>query len=153
MVDLKRFSLPLAVTAAALFSLAVAAPASAQPGPGGRGPGAYDRVYDPAKVETVSGKISAIDRRTAWRPGRMGIHLTVQTATGALPVHLGPAWFIDTLEPALKVGETITVKGSRVMFDGKPAIIAASVTRGQDTIELRDTSGRPVWAGWRRGMP
>ena len=141
----------------AIFSttllVAPAAPAQAQPGRGGGGPGAYDRVYDPTKVETVRGTITAIDRRTAWRPGRMGIHLTVKTAKETLPVHLGPAWFIDNLEPPLAVGQAITVKGSRVSFGGKPAIIAASIDRGAETVTLRDEAGRPVWAGWRRQAP
>lgn len=141
---------PVGLAAAAITLLwAAAVPATAQTGRGG-GPGAYDRVYDPAKVETLAGTIAAIDRRTAWRPGRVGIHLTLKTARETVPVHLGPAWFIDTLEPPLKVGDAVRVKGSRVMIGGKPAIVAASVARGDDAVDLRDADGRPVWAGWRR---
>jgi hypothetical protein len=42
------------------------------------------------------------------------------------------------------------VRGSRVTFDGKPAIIAATVRKGDEELALRDAAGRPVWSGWRR---
>jgi hypothetical protein len=46
--------------------------------------------------------------------------------------------------------DKIEVKGSRITFDGKPAIIAAEVKKGDDVLVLRDASGLPVWSGWRR---
>ena len=47
--------------------------------------------------------------------------------------------------------DRVSIKGSRVTFDGKPAIIAADVKKGDNVLKLRDANGRPVWAGWRRG--
>lgn len=124
---------------------AIAPSAGAQPGPG-----ASERVYDPATVETVTGTVTAIERVPSKRPGHAGVHLTLKTAQGAIAVHLGPAWYIDAQEPRLKVGDAITVKGSRVTVGGKPAIVAQSVTLGDQTLVLRDDTGRPAWAGWRR---
>jgi hypothetical protein len=46
--------------------------------------------------------------------------------------------------------DTIEVKGSRTTVAGKPAIIAAEVKKGDELLKLRDESGFPVWAGWRR---
>jgi len=46
--------------------------------------------------------------------------------------------------------DKIAVKGSRVTFQGKPAILAAEVKEGDETLELRNENGFPVWAGWRR---
>jgi hypothetical protein len=43
------------------------------------------------------------------------------------------------------------VKGSRIIFEGKPAIIAAEVIKGDEVLTLRDASGFPAWNGWRRG--
>lgn len=123
---------------------AIAPPAGAQPG------GAWERAYDPATVETASGTVTAIDRVPSKRPGQSGVHLTLKTAQTTIAVHLGPAWYIDAQEPRLKVGDAITVKGSRVMVGGKPAIVAQSVTLGDQTLVLRDDTGRPAWAGWRR---
>jgi len=33
---------------------------------------------------------------------------------------------------------------------GKPDITAAEVKKGNSVFVLRDSSGIPVWAGWRR---
>jgi len=43
-----------------------------------------------------------------------------------------------------------TLAQPRVAFDGKPAIIAAEVKKGDSTLVLRDSAGIPPWAGWRR---
>jgi hypothetical protein len=40
--------------------------------------------------------------------------------------------------------------GSRITYEGKPAIIAAEVKKGDEVLRLRDEKGIPVWAG-RRG--
>jgi len=44
-------------------------------------------------------------------------------------------------------GDAITVKGSKVTFEGKPALIAVSVTKGATTLVFRDASGVPAWSG------
>ena len=51
-------------------------------------------------------------------------------------------------EPSPK--DSVEIKGSRVTFEGKPAIIAAEVKKGGETLTLRDDAGLPVWSGWRR---
>ncbi len=42
------------------------------------------------------------------------------------------------------------VRGSRITFKGKPAIITAEVKKGDQILRLRDENGFPVWSGWRR---
>jgi hypothetical protein len=37
-----------------------------------------------------------------------------------------------------------------VTFEGKPAIIAAEIKKGDETLRLRDDAGVPAWSGWRR---
>ena len=44
-------------------------------------------------------------------------------------------------------GDAITVKGSKVTFEGEPALIAVSVTKGATTLVFRDASGVPAWSG------
>jgi hypothetical protein len=46
--------------------------------------------------------------------------------------------------------DLVEVTGSRLTFQGKPALIAAEVRKGEEMLKLRDDSGYPVWAGWRR---
>jgi hypothetical protein len=126
--------------------LAVPALSLAQGGPPpGKGPGAM-RLYDPATVVTVTGTIvgeSRIDRGA----GHSGVHLLVRTAEGEIPVHLGPDFWVDKQTVKFAQGDQVTAKGSRITFEGKPAIIAESVTRGANTLVLRDAKGVPAWSG------
>jgi hypothetical protein len=115
----------------------------------GRG-GAYNRLYDPKTVETVSGKVVRIERITPMAGMGQGVHLVLETDGGTIPVHLGPAWYVERQDTTVAPNDHVEVKGSRVTFDAKPAIIAAQVRKGERTLVLRDDAGIPVWAGWRR---
>jgi hypothetical protein len=60
-------------------------------------------------------------------------------------VELGPAWYIDKHTPRIEANDMITVIGSRVTMDGRPVIVAADITRGNELVKLRDNNGTPVW--------
>jgi hypothetical protein len=120
-------------------------------GSGGWGmKGAYQRMYNPATVETVSGEVVSVEKITPKKGMQYGIHLTLKTAKETIPVHLGPGWFIERLDTKIEKGDRIEVTGSRVTIDGKPAIIASEVKKGENVLVLRDKAGIPVWSGWRR---
>jgi hypothetical protein len=120
-------------------------------GSGGWGPGGqYGRMYDPATVETIRGEVVSVDRFSPMKGMGQGVHTTVKTATETLSVHLGPAWYLENQDVKLEPKQTVEVKGSRITFRGKPAIIAAEVHKGEEVLKLRDDNGHPLWAGWRR---
>jgi hypothetical protein len=54
--------------------------------------------------------------------------------------------------PQIVAGDKIEVKGSRITYQGKPAIIAAEIHKGDEVLMLRDANGIPMWAGWRRNQ-
>jgi len=110
----------------------------------------YGRMYDPATVETLSGTVESVDKITPMKGMYSGIHLVVKTDKEIISVHLGPEWYIEKLDTKIGKGDKIEVKGSRITFNGKPAIIAAEVKKGNSTLVLRDNTGIPAWAGWRR---
>jgi len=148
----KSFS-PLLATLlfASIVSPVCAAPWQQWRGSGGWGmEGSYQRMYDPAKVETVSGEVVGVDKMTPKTGMKNGIHLRLKTERETIPVHLGPSWYIERLDTRIEKGDRVEIKGSRVMVDGKPAIIAAEVRKGDDLLQLRDAGGVPAWAGWRR---
>ena len=149
----RKAMIGVAVLAAAAMSaaLAMAAPWGGWRGSGGWGMGGgYQRMYNPATVETVTGTIESIDRITPMRGMNPGVHVTLKTEKGTVSVHLGPEWYVDRLDTKLAKGDSVEVKGSRITYDGKPAIIAAKVKKGDAVLKLRDDSGIPAWAGWRR---
>ena len=121
-------------------------------GSGGWGMGTkYSRMYNPSTVETVKGEITKIDKITPFSGMYYGIHVFVKTDKGELSVHLGPGWFIENQDTRINVGDKVEIKGSQIVFNGEPTIIAAEVRKGEHVLVLRDENGFPVWAGWRRG--
>ena len=99
------------------------------------------RNYDPKTVETIEGKVLSVEKTCEQRSD--GVHLTLQTEKETIAVHLGPSWYIDKQTPKIETNDTITVTGSRVTIDGKPAIIAAQVKKGNEILKLRDDNGDP----------
>ena len=106
------------------------------------------RNYDPKTVETVQGKALSVEK--TQQRGH-GVHLMLQTDKETIAVHLGPSWYIDKQTPKIETNGTITVTGSRVTVDGKPAIIAAQVKKGNEILKLRDENGIPAWRRAGRG--
>ncbi len=138
-----------------LSAIAMATSVFAGPrmGMGGWGTGTkYGRMYNTQTVETVSGEVVKVEKIKPMKGMSYGIHLFLKTEKGDIPVHLGPAWYINNQDMEVAVGDKVEVKGSRVEFSGKPAIIAAEVKKGDETLKLRDENGFPVWAGWRRNQ-
>jgi hypothetical protein len=149
---MRRIVRAAAVLAVVFMSSAV----YAQPmrGSGGWGAnGAYQRMYNQATVENISGEVMSVDKVMPMKGMRSGIHLTLKTSKETIQVHLGPAWFIERLDSKLEKGDKLEVKGSRVTVSGKPAIIAAELKKGGKVLVLRDSTGIPVWSGWRKGNP
>ncbi len=117
----------------------------------GWGPGnQYGRMYDPKTVETIRGEVVRVDKITPLRAMSFGIHLAVKTEKENISVHLGPVWFIENQDIKIELKDKIEVKGSRIIFQGNPAIIATEVKKGEFILKLRDKSGFPAWSGWRR---
>lgn len=140
----------LVVVALGLSGLSYAAPGMGR-GMGGWGMGgSYGRMYSPQTVETVSGEVVKINKIKPMKGMSYGIHLVLKTDSGEVPVHLGPAWYIDNQDISIKEGDKVDVKGSKVDFQGKPTIIAAEVQKGDEVLKLRDDNGYPAWAGWRK---
>ncbi len=79
-----------------------------------------------------------------------GIHMNVKTDKETISVHLGPSWYLENQDLKIEPKDKIEVKGSKITFEGKPAIVAAEVRKGDEVLRLRDDAGFPVWSGWRR---
>ncbi len=143
------------VLAATISLLAVGQLSAQQPvapaGKGGWGPRtSYTRMYDPKTIETLVGEVVSVEKFIPSRGMSHGVHVALKTGTEAISVHLGPAWYIDNQEVKIAAGDKIEIKGSLITFDGKPALIAAEVSKGDDVLILREESGVPTWSGWKR---
>ena len=110
----------------------------------------YGRMYNPATIETISGEVISVDKITPRKGMSYGVHLSLKSDKETIDVHLGPGWYIENQNFTIAPEDKVEITGSRIMFDGKPAIIAAEVKDGDEILGLRDENGFPAWSGWRR---
>ena len=151
MLTRKTLVLAAALSVLLFTSFAIAKPLRMWKGSGGWGMGSqYQGMYDPKAVETLSGEVIKVDKITPMKGMHYGMHVQLKTEKETLSVQLGPGWYIERLDTKIEKGDKIEVKGARVTFAGKPAIIAAEIKKGDSVLVLRDSSGIPVWAGWRK---
>jgi hypothetical protein len=110
----------------------------------------YGKMYNLKTVETINGEVISIDRIIPLKVMSYGIHMVVKTDKETISVHLGPGWYIENQEIKFEPKDNVQVTGSRITFEGKPAIIAAEVKKGNEVLKLRDKNGFPVWSGRRK---
>jgi hypothetical protein len=141
------------ITALAIFSLFFTFGSFAQMGQmwkggGGWGMGReYGKMYNPKTVETIAGEVVSVDKITPMKGMSQGNHIMLKTAKETISVHLGPEWYFENQAIKIKPRDKVEVKGSRITFQGKPAIIAAEIKKGNEVLKLRDEKGFPVWSG------
>src|SRR3972149_104608 len=141
-----------------IFSLLHVTQSFAQQGMQWRGGGGwgkdapYSRMYDTKTLETISGEVVSVDIITPIKGMCYGVHLIVKTDKETISVHLGPGWYIENQDTKIEPKDKIEVTGSRFALEGKPAIIAAEVKKGDEILKLRNEKGLPSWRGWGRSQ-
>jgi hypothetical protein len=103
--------------------------------------------YDPKTVVTVQGIVIAAPQPTAKGALPERAQLTLKTEKEKLAVYLGPGWFVEKQGMKITDLDQIQVTGSRIMVQGKPAVIAAEVRKGSQVLKLRNEQGQPLWRG------
>ena len=99
--------------------------------------------YDLKAEKKINGVIQDMKLMGEGRSALM--HLVLKSGTDTFDVYLCPQQFIKDMGIELKTGDTVEIKGSTVLDNGKSVILAREVTKGTDTYVLRDDKGLPVW--------
>ena len=129
-----------------ILALTMACGSENQEGLGPGGEAGYDRMYDPKTVETVSGEVVSVNKISDRGTG-YGVSLTLKTGKETIPVYLGPGGFLEKQDLTFAPKDQVEITGSQITFQGKPAIIAAQVKKGDKSLKLRDPAGIPAWTG------
>ncbi len=113
-----------------------------------QGPGTSKHMgmYDPANETTLKGTIEAVTQQTSNQM-MMGTHLTLTVDGKNQEVMLGPSSFIASQGFSFAKGDSIEVTGSKMTMMGTAYVIAREVVKDGKTLTLRDSSGKPKWAG------
>lgn len=80
----------------------------------------------------------------------LGTHFLMKTEEEeTLNIHLGPTVQVEFLAKELSAGKKVKVKAFRTDKMEESHYVAQSLAYGDRTVQLRDESLRPVWAGGR----
>ena len=126
-----RLSITLAVFAAALLSIATARAQSGLP------------KYDLATETKMKGTIQEL--KLPEKGTKEAARLTLKSGDTTFDVYLCPKSFLDDMGSNLAKGDEVNLTGSKVKQDGADLILAREVSKGSDTLVLRDDKGKPVW--------
>jgi hypothetical protein len=117
-----------------------------------QGHGSGQRMYDPARVDTVEGVVTAVDTMTGRHGRHKGIHLQLESddSEDTVVIHVGPLFYLRDQGITFRSDEAVTVRGAR-MAEGAPVFIAAEVWTRDQSWRLRNDEGQPAWRGQRQG--
>jgi hypothetical protein len=137
----------LALVAAVALLQGAAARAEDENDKAGRG-GGRDRRADRSnqKLETVVGEVTLLRRQGGSEGNPSGSPvITVRTEQGEIIFHVGPPFYRKANDFPIEVGDVLTVTGWRDNASGYESILARTVKNGDETLEVRDATGKRLW--------
>ena len=83
----------------------------------------------------------------------VGAHVTIQTASGPVDVHLGNAGLLKQGDIFLSAGDSIRIVGEKVAYADGSFFAARVLQKGSQSVTLRNTNGIPLSPGRSRATP
>jgi sporulation protein YlmC with PRC-barrel domain len=106
----------------------------------------YNKKYDVSKLTTSEGTVQSLGTFHIEANSAPGLLIELKTEKGdVMVVHAGPSAFAQSKSFTLATGDKISVSGTQIEFDSKTILMAGEVKRGNDTLTLRDSSGKVQW--------
>jgi hypothetical protein len=104
--------------------------------------------YDLSREVNVVGTVSAVVENS--KTGPLGTHVIVQTAGGAVDVHVGSAKFLKLNELTLASGDAVRVIGQSFAVGSDTVFFARIIQRGTKAVAVRSPRGMPLWPAGAR---
>ena len=103
-------------------------------------------LEDAASVE-LRGTISRVDAMT--RGGREVSDFLIYLTVGddLVPVRLAPTWYVQSLSVRFDPGDVVAVAGIWTTAGDQRILIAFTIQKGDESVQLRGVNGRPAWVG------
>ncbi len=134
---IRSITTTLMLASALSFCHSVSAQQSAQPAaqPDARRVQSYDLSREVSLIGTV------VKYDTASSVPPIGAHLTVQTASGQVEVHLGNAKVLLANHLELNTGDSVRIIGEDLAFGSGTIFAARIVQKGTQAVAVRNTKG------------
>lgn len=100
------------------------------------------RSYNVNREVSLVGTVVKFDPASTIPP--IGAHVTLQTASGPVDVHLGNAKLLAVNHMTLNAGESVRIVGENMAFGDGTYFAARLVQKGMQIVAVRNTRGFPV---------
>lgn len=139
-----RHAILLVLGCAALL----AAPANAQRRAAKASNAANTSTYDASREVSVQGTVLSYVENSSAPP--IGAHVTLQTSSGNLDVHLGDARLLKMANFSVSAGGSLRVIGENVAVGAHTFFLARIIQQGSQALAVRTTRGMPLWTAGAR---
>jgi hypothetical protein len=108
-------------------------------------------AYDATRETILQGTVVSYTENSPRAP--LGAHVTVQTVTGTVDVHLGPASYLRSNHFSFAAGESVRLVGVSVATKGGDVFLARTAQRGAQAIAVRSPHGFLLANSRARSLP
>ncbi len=98
--------------------------------------------YDVARESAISGKV--LEYSATGKSAPRGPHVTVQTSSGTVDVHLGNARTLKANHLTLQAGDSLTITGENVAYGDGTVFLARVIQKGSQSVAVRSRAGMPL---------
>ena len=134
---IRSITTTLMLASALSFCLSVSAQQSTQPA--AQSDARRVQSYDLSREVSLIGTVFKYDTASSVPP--IGAHLTLQTASGQVEVHLGNAKVLQVNHLELNPGDSVRIIGEDLAFGSGTIFAARIVQKGTQAVAVRNTKG------------
>jgi hypothetical protein len=98
--------------------------------------------YDLSRETVLQGTVVSFTATSQVPP--LGSHVTIQTASGLVDVHLGNATVLKRNDIFLAAGDSVRIAGEDQRYGGGSFFAARVLQKGSQTVTLRNSKGIPL---------
>jgi hypothetical protein len=98
--------------------------------------------YDAARENVLQGTVVAYTTSSATPP--LGAHVTLQTSSGVMDVHIGNGKLLAANHMTLQQGDAVRITGETVAFGDSTIFAAHLIQKGSQTVAVRSMHGSPL---------
>jgi hypothetical protein len=100
------------------------------------------QAYDVSRESVLQGRVIQFTVESSVAP--LGAHVSVQTASGPVDVHIGSAKILENNHFTLAVGDDIKVVGENLPYGNGTQFFARLIEKGNQSMAVRGARGFPL---------
>jgi hypothetical protein len=97
-------------------------------------------TYDASRETTLVGKVISYTEQSSVPP--IGAHVSIQTATGIVDVHIGNAKLLEQKRFTLSAGDSVRITGEVISFGESHTFAARIIENGTQSVTVRNSKGQ-----------